>query len=189
MSSISTDTQCLARGSLTGGQDGGAKMSLEDNLQQHYHRLLQVIELLVKAEAGLRRSQKRLFEQQQVDTDWVLSIDEVPEREDMMESFVSKFNRFQDMAGDKLLPAMLIWKGERTGAFIDNLNRAERLGWVISAQQWLEARALRNKLVHEYMVDAKVFTQSLLLANGLSTMMLQTWQNIQSYVESSHAPE
>jgi hypothetical protein len=37
----------------------------------------------------------------------------------VMEAFVSKFNRFQDMMGDKLLPALLTWKGERSGAFID----------------------------------------------------------------------
>lgn len=120
-------------------------MSLENN--QQYHRLLQVMELLVKAEVGLSRSQKRLFEQQKIDAAWVRSIDEIPEREDMMESFASKFNRFQDMLGDKLLPRMLAWKGEKAGAFIDNLNHAERLGWINSAQTWLEARALRNKLV------------------------------------------
>ncbi len=54
---------------------------------------------------------------------WVLSVDNQPEREDMMEAFASKFNRFQDMLGDKLLPILLIWKGERAGAFIDNMVR------------------------------------------------------------------
>jgi hypothetical protein len=71
----------------------------------------------------------------------------------------------------------------------DNLNRAERLGWVASAEQGLQARALRNKLVHGYMVDAEAFSQSLILADELSLMLLQTWQNIQSYVEGSHVPE
>jgi len=69
------------------------------------------------------------------------------------------------------------------------LNRAERLELVVSAQQWLEARALRNKLVHEYMVDAEEFAQSLNLANDLSAMLLQSWLNIQAYVERGDAPE
>jgi len=164
-------------------------MSLEDNRSKQYHRLQQVMQLVRRSEAGLCRSRSRLFENQQVDAAWVLSVDDQPEREDMMEAFASKFNRFQDMLGDKLLPILLMWKGERTGAFIDNLNRAERLELVVSAQQWLEARALRNKLVHEYMVDAGEFAQSLNLANDLSAMLLQSWQNVQAYVERGDAPE
>ncbi len=147
------------------------------------------MELLGRAEAGLSRSRERLFAQQTIDADWVVSVESMPEREDMMEAFASKFNRFQDIIGDKLLPILLAWKGERVGAFIDNLHRAERLELLVSAQKWLEARALRNKLVHEYMMDAEEFAQSLHLANELSAMMLQTWKNIQSYVESSNAPE
>jgi uncharacterized protein YutE (UPF0331/DUF86 family) len=35
-------------------------------------------------------------------------------------------------------------------AAIDNLARAERLGLVASAEEWLQMRGLRNRLVHEY---------------------------------------
>ncbi|MFQ5356539.1 MAG: hypothetical protein ACE5DY_08680 [Mariprofundaceae bacterium] len=164
-------------------------MTQEGNPQDQYHSLPQVLDLLGRAEAGLCRSRERLFGQQSIDANWVRSADEMPEREDMMESFSSRFNRFQDLMGDKLLPALLRWKGERPGAFIDNLNRSERWDWVVSARQWLEARALRNKLVHEHMVDVEVFAQSLNLANQLSAMLLQPWRNIQSCVESDDAPE
>ena len=164
-------------------------MALESTQADHYRRMVQVMGLLEKAAAGLSRSRARLFDQQSVDANWVRSIEEQPEREDMMESFVSKFNRFQDMMGDKLLPVLLAWKGEHRGAFVDNLNRAERLGLLASASQWMEARALRNRMVHEYMVDAEEFAQSFILANELSQMLLQTWQNIQAYVKDSHASE
>ncbi len=161
----------------------------EQEQQERQLRLKQIIELLGRAEAGLSRSRIRLFGEQQVDAAWVRSVDDIPEREDLLESFASKFNRFQNMMGDKLLPSLLVWKGERPGAFIDNLNRAERLGWIDSAELWLEARALRNKLVHEYMLDAEVFAQSLNLANELSLMLLQTWQRIQRYVGGADAAE
>jgi len=164
-------------------------MTLELTQADQYRRLVQVMEIMEKAATGLSRSKERLFNQQSIDANWVRSIEDQPEREDMMESFVSKFNRFQDMMGDKLLPFLLAWKGEHRGAFVDNLNRAERLGLLASASQWLEARALRNRLVHEYMVEAEEFAQSLILADELSQVLLQTWQNIQSYVEDSHAPE
>ena len=164
-------------------------MTLELTQADQYRRLVQVMEVLEKAATGLSRSKERLFKLQSIDANWVRSIEDQPDREDMMESFVSKFNRFQDMMGDKLLPVLLAWKGEHRGAFIDNLNRAERLGLLESASQWLEARALRNRLVHEYMVEAEDFAQSLNLADELSQVLLQTWKNIQSYVEDSHASE
>ncbi|TLS74263.1 hypothetical protein FE236_11625 [Mariprofundus erugo] len=164
-------------------------MTIEDTQLEQYRKLIQLTARMSKAEAGLRRSRERLFDQQTINATWVLSVDEIPEREDMMESFVSKFNRFQDMMGDKLLPAMLTWQGENTGSFIDNLNRCERIGWITSTRLWLEARALRNRLVHEYMTDADVFAQSLILANESSAMLLQTWQNIRHYIEQHHATE
>ena len=40
---------------------------------------------------------------------------------------------------------------EKTGSQLDNLLRAEKLGWIESVQRWIELRELRNRLVHEYM--------------------------------------
>lgn len=40
------------------------------------------------------------------------------------------FWRLQDTIGDKLIPALLRALGEPQGAVIDNLDRAERLGWL-----------------------------------------------------------
>ena len=40
---------------------------------------------------------------------------------------------------------------EKIGAQLDNLLRAEKLGWIESTQIWIELRELRNRLVHEYM--------------------------------------
>jgi len=111
----------------------------------------------------------------------------MPDKEDMAEAFASRLNRFQDMLGDKLLPAVLLWKGEKVAAFIDNLNRAERLNWVESTSEWLEMRALRNRLVHEYILDAEEFAQSLNLANELSDTLFTTWQNIQDTVRVGDA--
>jgi len=162
---------------------------MQKQMNDPHQRLLQITALLDRAEDGLERSRKRLFDGHTIDADWVKSVELMPEREDMMEAFVSKFNRFQDMMGDKLLPTLLTWKGERSAAFIDNLNRAERFGWIESSEQWLEARALRNKLVHEYMVDHELFAQSLQLANKLSLMLLQTWLHMRSDIKPDHETE
>ena len=39
--------------------------------------------------------------------------------------------------GDKLLRGALVWLAEPVGPAIDNLARAERLGWVSSAAAWI----------------------------------------------------
>ena len=69
---------------------------------------------------------------------------------DRLESFGAKFSRMQDTVVDKLIPVFLRVAGESTGAAIDNLNRMERIGLIASAEDWLQMRGFRNRLVHEY---------------------------------------
>lgn len=71
-----------------------------------------------------------------------------------VDAFVARFGRLQDTLADKLLPALLVWMAEPLGPAIDNLARAERLGWLQSVDDWLEVRRLRNRMVHEYVRDA-----------------------------------
>jgi uncharacterized protein with HEPN domain len=86
-----------------------------------------------------------------------------PDLSERAEAFVSRFARLQDTLGDKLLPALLRAMGERTGAAIDNLDHAERLGLLDSADRWTTVRELRNRMIHEYMEDP------VLLADALQT--------------------
>lgn len=79
------------------------------------------------------------------------------ERAERLEAFVSRFGRMQDTLADKLLPRWLSALAEPVGSQIENLNRAERLGVVEDTLQWLEARKLRNRLVHEYAIEAADF--------------------------------
>ena len=85
------------------------------------------------------------------------SIDE----SERVEAFVSRFGRLQDTLGDKLLPVYLEAVGEHTGAVIDNLDRAEKLQLIPSADAWLTMRKLRNQMVHEYLEDAATLADAL----------------------------
>jgi hypothetical protein len=78
-----------------------------------------------------------------------------------LDAFVSRFGRLQDTVGDKLLPALLNALAEPTGAAIDNLDKAEKLGLIESADTWMEMRRLRNQMVHEYIEDLAVLTSAL----------------------------
>ncbi len=142
-------------------------------------RVLQLLELLDREQEGLERTRSRLFGQT-VNADWVRGMEQHPEREDLAESFAAKFNRFQDGVGDKLLPRVLDQVGEPIGPFIDNLDRAERLGWLHSAARWMRARRLRNRLVHEYVPDPAEFARALQEANELADDLLATRKHLES---------
>ena len=72
-----------------------------------------------------------------------------PEIVESLEAFVSRFGRMQDTIADKLLPRWLLILAETPGSQIETLNRAERLDVPSNVENWLAARKLRNKLVHE----------------------------------------
>ena len=79
------------------------------------------------------------------------------------DAFVARFGRLQDTKADKLLPEFLRCLAEPIGAAIDNLDRAEKLGLLDSADDWLASRKLRNqmvRMVHEYVRDAAPLRQT-----------------------------
>jgi uncharacterized protein with HEPN domain len=91
-----------------------------------------------------------------------------------VEAFVGRFGRLQDTLRDKLLPLLLHALGERTGAVIDNLDRAEKLGFIPSVNDWLALRNLRNQMVHEYIEDPVVLANALMTAHNKVAMLVQT---------------
>ena len=89
------------------------------------------------------------------------SLDDYADEAERVEAFVGRFGRLQDTLGDKLLPAYLAALGEPVGAVIDNLDRAERLGLIPSADDCLAIRKLRNQMVHEYIEDPTLLASAL----------------------------
>jgi hypothetical protein len=110
-------------------------------------RLVSTLDLVARESAHLIWSRRRLFSQP-IDTAWVLALNVQPEQAERPEAYVSRFGRLQDTIADKLLPRFLQALAERPGSQIETLNHAERLGVVSEVTQWLEARQLRNKLIH-----------------------------------------
>lgn len=80
----------------------------------------------------------------------VAQIEADPDLAERVEAFVGRFGRLQDTVGDKLLPLLITALGEKASAAIDNLDRAERLGLLKSADEWMAMRNLRTQMVHEY---------------------------------------
>lgn len=90
-----------------------------------------------------------------------------------IEAFTSRFCRLQDTVGDKLLPALLKALGEPASALLINLNKAEKYGWLDSADQWVNLRQLRNKMIHEYIEDSDVLYASLMTAHDNLSVLKQ----------------
>jgi hypothetical protein len=90
-----------------------------------------------------------------------IELEENVELAERVEAFVGRFGRLQDTVGDKLLPLLLAALGEKSSAAIDNLDRAERLGLLNSADEWIVMRNPRNQMVHEYVEDPVVLTSAL----------------------------
>lgn len=122
---------------------------------------LQFLTRVVRKECQhLAATDQRLFagmftlaQAEQLETDHALA--------ERVEAFVGRFGRLQDTVGDKLLPLLLTALGEKTSAAIDNLDRAERLGLLESADEWMIMRNLRNQMIHEYVEDPVVLTNAL----------------------------
>ena len=94
-----------------------------------------------------------------------------------VDAIVARFGRLQDTAGYRLLPAVLTWLAEPLGPAIDNLARAERLGWIASGSAWIECRQLRNFMIHEYVHDSTVLAAALTRGHqavGMLTTSAQT---------------
>jgi hypothetical protein len=83
-----------------------------------------------------------------------------------LDAFVSRFGRLQDTIGDKLLPTLLAALAESIGPAIENLDKAEKFGLLISADAWMEMRRLRNQMVHEYIEDLAVLASALRIGHA-----------------------
>ncbi|MGA8148050.1 MAG: hypothetical protein WB870_10815 [Gallionellaceae bacterium] len=147
-------------------------------------RLWQTLSLAEKEGAYLEDVAGRLFAVPEITAEWIERLIASPEGRDRLEAFVGKFSRMQDTLIDKLLPNFLAAAGERPGAVIDNLNRAERLGLLADTDRWLSMRRLRNRLVHEYVEDRAELAAALTLARAMTGELLNACRALRSSAEA-----
>lgn len=100
-----------------------------------------------------------------------------------VEAFVGRFGRLQDTAGDKLLPLLMTALGEKTSSAIDNLDRAERLGLVKSADEWMTMRNLRNQMIHEYVEDPVVLVNALQAGHNFVPSLIDAANKMTAEIE------
>ncbi len=69
-----------------------------------------------------------------------------------IDQYLFRFSKLQDAMGEKLFKTLLIFLDEEVEgkAFMDLLNRLEKLSLLESAERWRELRNIRNSLSHQY---------------------------------------
>lgn len=69
-----------------------------------------------------------------------------------LDQYIFRFSKLQDTMGARLFPLTLEALAEPMNdkAFIDVLNRLEKLGVIRSAFDWIQLRKIRNDIAHEY---------------------------------------
>lgn len=152
-------------------------------LEPAAHQRLQFLTRVVRKECQhLASTDSRLFKEPftlkqavQLETD--------PDLAERVEAFVSRFTRLQDTVGDKLLPQLLRALGEKTASALDNLNVAERLGFVDSVDDWMMMRNLRNQMIHEYIEDLAVLVNALQTGHTYVPNLITTANNMLADIE------
>lgn len=144
---------------------------------------IQFLDRVVQRECThLNRTTKRLFEEP-FTLEKARKIGEDDDLSERVEAFVSRFSRLQDTLGDKLIPLILDALGEHQAAAIDNLDKAERFGWVSSADEWYAIRRLRNQMVHDYMEDLNILTSAIQTAQIFVTTLSNTTQKLHAEIQ------
>ena len=133
-------------------------------------RLAFLIETVELEARHLLDTERRLFAQP-FSADRAAALRENIDEAERTDAFVARFGRLQDTVADKLLPEFLRCRAEPVGPAIDDLDRAERLGLLASADEWVASRKLRNPMVHEYVRDAAELADALNQGHALVPML------------------
>jgi len=151
-------------------------------------RLAFLLETVQLEAAHLRLTDARLFSQPFL-PERAQALNSNMDEAERVDAFVARFGRLQDTLGDKLLPTLLRALAEPVGPAIDNLDRAEKLGLLPSADEWIAARKLRNRMVHEYVRDAAELAAALNAGHHFVPLLSTFAERVASFCQARHWPE
>lgn len=152
-------------------------------LPEYKKRAYIALELAQKEVTHLIYTHQTLFIQD-IDLDWVQSLSKNEAQSEKIDAFVSRFGRLQDHIGEKLIPSFAALLGEFPKSLLDVLAYAERMGWVDNVETFVSTRKLRNLLIHEYMMNTKLFLETLQAANKATFVLITVIDKIVEYAKT-----
>ncbi|OFZ65655.1 MAG: hypothetical protein A2V79_07065 [Betaproteobacteria bacterium RBG_16_56_24] len=101
----------------------------------------------------------------------------------IIDQFVGRFAKLQDAMGAKLLPMVLELTKEQGDleAYLDKLNRLEKIGALPSVDEWLELREMRNAFAHDYPEDSDLQAAVLNRAFSAADRLVEILQHVKGY--------
>ncbi len=154
-------------------------MSINDHTKQRLQFLSRVVE---RESYYLNKTTEKLFFEpfslKKAET--LIDNDDLSET---LEAFVSRFSRLQDTLGDKFISQLLNALGQKQASLIDNLDTAERLEWITSANEWQAIRQLRNQMVHDYIEDLEILVSAIQTAQGFVATLTSTSKKLENELQ------
>jgi hypothetical protein len=101
---------------------------------------------------------------------------------DQLESFealTARFARLSDLVVQKVLRTIFFLELEDSGTVRDRINRAEKRGFIESAEDFVQIRMLRNEIAHEYKSETifDIFERALALTPALLDAVIRIRQH------------
>ncbi len=110
---------------------------------------------------------------------------------DRLDLYLGRFSKLQDFITSKLFRSVTLASLEDTSqdvSLIDTLRRMEKYGIVMSLDDWLEIRLLRNSLTHEYLTDETAVVENINAAFTSCEVLTTTLARTQQYYEKHITP-
>lgn len=117
-----------------------------------------------------------------LDEQWVRGLESDEMKKERVSAFCARFGKFQDYFSDKVLRLWLEVVGEHAGTALENYSVAERTGILsISSEQMVELRTIRNRLTHEYIENAKMFSADVSAVVKMTPALLATLDKLAAH--------
>lgn len=103
-------------------------------------------------------------------------------RRRVLDQLAFRFMKLQDSLGEKVLPALLAQSLDPLPddvPFVQKLQRLERLGAVVSVEQWKLLREVRNALAHEYPDHPALQAAAWTRLRDAAVRLLEAWRAAQ----------
>lgn len=99
-----------------------------------------------------------------------------------LDMITTRFGKLQDIIGSKIFPIILNLLEEDAVAFIDKLNKLEKLGYIEDANWWIELREIRNKIAHDYPDDHDLICSHISVVIIKAAELIEFWQKLKTKI-------
>lgn len=125
-------------------------------LPEHADIVLLTLELVEREASHLAYIHQHLFEQP-INLEWINQLPMRSELAEIIDAFGARFGRLQDTLGEKLIPRFAALLGENPKSLLDVFVGASSRARFGNSEDFIAARRLRNRLIHEYITDPSLF--------------------------------